>query len=234
MQLKKLQASMNVHQRGLSLVELMVGITVGLFIVAAASLMVSTQLVDNRRLLLETQIQQDLRAAADIITRDLRRSGSFRLDQGHVALANSSAGGADNILMSVSPMAGTATTVVDYAYMRSLAEVGPYGFRLISGAIESRQGAGGWQALTDRNTLLVTAFNVTPAHELPTVMACQRLCIDSTQNCWPTLQVRRFDIEITGRAVTDAAVTRTVRTRVRLRNDDVNFRNGPIGAPLCP
>ena len=51
----------------------MVGVAVGLFVVAAASMLVATQLSDNRRLTLETQVQQDLRAAADIITRELRR-----------------------------------------------------------------------------------------------------------------------------------------------------------------
>ncbi len=43
-------------QRGLSLVELMVGITDGLFVVAAAATLVANQLSDNRRLLLETQV----------------------------------------------------------------------------------------------------------------------------------------------------------------------------------
>ena len=56
-------------QRGMSLVELMVGITVGLFIVAAATTLMANQLSDNRKLLVETQIQQDLRASMDIITR---------------------------------------------------------------------------------------------------------------------------------------------------------------------
>ena len=61
--------------RGLSLVELMVGITIGLIVVAGATLLTATQLSDNRRLLLETQVQQDLRAAADIIAREVRRGG---------------------------------------------------------------------------------------------------------------------------------------------------------------
>ena len=63
-------------QRGLSIVELMVGIAIGLIIVAAASLLMSGQLNENRRLLAETQLQQDLRAASDIITRELRRIGA--------------------------------------------------------------------------------------------------------------------------------------------------------------
>ncbi len=61
----------------MSIVELMVGVTIGLIVVAAASLIMSGQLVENRKLLLETQLQQDLRAAADIITRELRRAGSL-------------------------------------------------------------------------------------------------------------------------------------------------------------
>ena len=62
--------------RGLSLIELMVGIAVGLFIVAAATVLVSGQLGENRRLMLDTQLQQDLRATADIITRELRRANA--------------------------------------------------------------------------------------------------------------------------------------------------------------
>ena len=63
--------------RGLSLVELMVGIAVGMFVVAAAATLVATQLTENRGLQLELQVQQDLRATADIITRELRRGASL-------------------------------------------------------------------------------------------------------------------------------------------------------------
>ena len=63
------------RMRGMSLVELMVGIAVGLLIVAAATCVLVSQLHDHRRLMLETQLQQDLRTASDIIVRELRRSG---------------------------------------------------------------------------------------------------------------------------------------------------------------
>jgi type IV pilus assembly protein PilW len=62
-------------QRGLSIVELMVGITIALFILAGATLVLTTQLDSNRRLLLEAQLQQDLRTTADMISRDVRRAG---------------------------------------------------------------------------------------------------------------------------------------------------------------
>lgn len=62
-------------QRGLSIVELMVGITIALFILAGATLVLTSQLDSNRRLLLDAQLQQDLRTTADMISRDVRRAG---------------------------------------------------------------------------------------------------------------------------------------------------------------
>jgi len=63
------------RQAGLSLVELMVGITIGLIVVAAASLMMTNQVTENSRLLVETQLQQDLRAAAELMLHEMRRAG---------------------------------------------------------------------------------------------------------------------------------------------------------------
>lgn len=67
------------QSHGLSIVELMVGITIGLFILAGTTLMLTSQLSDNRKLLLEAQIQQDLRATADMISRDIRRAGYWAM-----------------------------------------------------------------------------------------------------------------------------------------------------------
>ena len=84
------------RQRGLSIVELMVGVAIGLFVVAAATMLVSTQLSDNRRLMLETQVQQDLRASADIITRELRRAGHWGKARDGVWFAGNVAAVRDN------------------------------------------------------------------------------------------------------------------------------------------
>ncbi len=63
------------RSRGLSLIEMLVGIVVGLFLVTGALRFFADYLDDNRRLLLETRINQDLRTVADLIVRDLRRAG---------------------------------------------------------------------------------------------------------------------------------------------------------------
>ena len=68
-------AMMRLRSRGLSIVEMLVGIAIGLFVVAGATLVATGQLADNRLLMLETQLQQDLRATADLVARELRRGG---------------------------------------------------------------------------------------------------------------------------------------------------------------
>ena len=62
--------------KGLRFLKWSAGIAVGLVVLAASVLVVTGQLTENRRLLLDTQLQQDLRATADIITRQLRRAGA--------------------------------------------------------------------------------------------------------------------------------------------------------------
>jgi type IV pilus assembly protein PilW len=219
-----------IGQRGLSLVEMMVGITVGLFIVAAATMLVTTQLGDNRRLLLETQVQQDLRATADIITRELRRAGYWAGAQQSYWYPASSTGIPKN------PRAGVSLTGIDevtYAYDRDINNSGPYGFKLESGRVKTFLG-GSWQELTDWNVLRVTALTIAEQDGPPTLLPCPRECVGGGTACWPTLTVREIVVTITGQAANDAAVQRTVSSRVRLRNDLVAFNDAANPNDICP
>lgn len=207
------------RQRGLSLVELMVGIAVGLLVVAAATLLVTTQLGDNRRLLIETQVQQDLRAAADIITRQLRRTGHWQAAAQAVAQAG--------VPAVANPYAGFtvgAGFVDNIQYSSPTGEFGPFGFQRIGNVLQTRLAGAGWQELTDPRVLKITDFRVTllddaaPRHP-PLQLACPRLCPDGTKDCWPTLTVRELVVDIEGEAVSDPAVRRRLSTVVRLRND---------------
>ena len=64
-------------ERGLSVVELLVGVAIALFIAAAGATLLASHLRENRALLLEARLMQDLRTAADLVTRDLRRAGHW-------------------------------------------------------------------------------------------------------------------------------------------------------------
>ena len=215
--------------RGLSIVELMVGIAVGMFVLAGASLLASSQLSDNRQLLLETQVQQDLRATADLIARELRRGGYW---------ANAGSTVWPAAAPAVNPYRGAWTDIGaggrsewSYSYSSDTdgttendAEDGAerFGFALnqADGVIEMRLGGAGWQALTDPNVVRVTRFSVTP-NPLTIVVPCSKACPGGGNACWPTHVVLDYGIVIAASAVHDGRVGRSIRSDVRLRNDRV-------------
>lgn len=216
-------------QDGMSIVELMVGVALGLFVVAATALMVSSQLSDNRRLLLETQLQQDLRASADIITRELRRASYDTSALSRVWHPTQTSSPGQSSFGALTPTSGAGLSEVQFKYRRRSGDEGPYGFKVEDYALKSMIG-GQWQTLTDRNVMKVTSFQVdltTPAtYPLP----CPKLCAGGTQDCWPELQTRVATVTITGQSAVDPNTTRTLTTSVRLRNDFTQFN----GAELCP
>ena len=228
--------SMWCAQRGMSLVELMVGITVGLFVVAAATTLMANQLSDNRRLLVEMQIQQDLRASMDIITRQIRRAGALTTGFAEVGLATSTgAGGAKSVYTTVTPTAVAPTADdVRFVYYRNAAEDGPYGFKLETNIIKTLAAEAGWQELTDANVMKVTAFTVTPVQVASTTLPCPKLCSDETASCWPQLVVRDYTVSITAEARNDPTVRRSMSSKVRLRNDWVHFKDVANPNAVCP
>ena len=108
---------------------------------------------------------QDLRGAAELVSRDLRRAGHWaaaasgvrRGDEPivvnpHAEIAAAS-GAAAVVALSFSTGAGDAASVDDSER---------FGFRLRNGAIEVQLGARNWQALSDPGTVVVTSFSVVP------------------------------------------------------------------------
>jgi prepilin peptidase dependent protein B len=212
------------RQRGLSLVELMIGITVGLFVVAGASFMLSNQLHDGRRLMLETRVQQDLRAAADIVVRELRRAG-YSGSAAHAAWFRGTTG--------IQPSSYTTITAgdsqVSFRYgvdndNNFVATDEQFGFRLAGGAIQFQLGGGNWQALTDTDTLVVNRFTITEnVQTIDLNRFCARPCIATgVTTCGPQQIVRDYDIRIEGYAPSDRTVQRSLRAAVRPRNDPVS------------
>ena len=220
--------------RGLSLVELMVGITIGLFVVAAATTLASNQLVDNRRLLLELQIQQDLRATMDIMTRQLRRAGTNVLaSQSYVS--EDGLGGLKSTNSAVTP-AAAVNTQTEFRFVRNAAEAGPFGFVLdvANGVVRTDLGAGNWQELTDRNAMRVTGLTF---DSQPTIfsarMPCPKLCPGGGgTDCWPRMVIQRIVITITAEARSDASVRRTLTSEVRVRNDWI--QDTTAATRVCP
>lgn len=220
-------------QRGLSIVEFMVGAAIGLVVVGGAIKVFVDLFTNNRRQLVEVRLNQDLRAAADIIARDLRRSGYWE-------------GAATGVSQALVPNPFTNTNVttvaaneVGYSYDRDRngardATAEQAGFQLNGNVIRMLVG-GAWQPLTDPATVQVTNFfveNNASAEQVvsraafcPCVSSsgpsrCDPAVVDTLPNR-PLMVIRYVDIVIEGRATNDNAMTRQVRESVRLRNDEV-------------
>lgn len=211
--------------RGVSIVELLVASAIGLVVVAAAGSVVAAHHAAARRVQTEARLMQDMRTAAGLVARDLRRAGHWSaaasavrrgdeplLANPHAAIAPATSA-ASAVALSFSTVDGDLTAVDDSDR---------FGFRLRGGAIEMQLGAGNWQALTDPATLVVTAFRVEPRLEEAELSTfCERPCAAGSTTCPPRQQVRSFAITVTGRAATDSQVTRSLRGTVRVRNDVV-------------
>ncbi len=221
-------------QRGLSVVEMMVGVAVGLFVVAAATLVVSSQLSSNRRLLLDTQIQQDLRVAADVITRDLRRAGSLNDTSARQLFWYPQPSASTTVLTSSAQTITQSTTSdITYRYQRYLGGGAVnYGFRLNGNKLQSRTGSN-WQDLTDDTVMKVTSFSITPAPSATAVIPCPNLCPAGGTACWPTFQVRNYVVAIAAQAANDATISRSIRTRIRVTNDLITNNTGSTTS-ICP
>ncbi len=207
--------------RGFALVELMVALTVGLLVVAAGLALVSIHVRDNRSLVHESRLVQDLRSAADMVTRGARRAGYW------AEAAAGVAHGASAPMANPYAAVAAAPAALAYAFSRDAVENHTldaneaYGFRLNKGVIEMRLG-GSWQALTDAGTLTVTAFDILPTvQERPLEGLCLHACAAGDAACPPRHQVRSLAVHISARSAVDATVLRSISTHVRLRNDAV-------------
>lgn len=157
--------------------ELMIGIVVGMIVVAGVIAIYVTNVRGGTYTIRNAKLNQELRATMDIIVADLRRAGYWG---GAVTVAGVPASSANPFSLrsgsqtDVNVMtSGTARSCIMFAYDRDssgdatapLAEI--FGFRfstdkvemLTSGNQQSNDCTGsGWSAVTDNNTIVIDAL----------------------------------------------------------------------------
>jgi prepilin peptidase dependent protein B len=214
------------RQRGLSLIELMIGTTIGLFVVAGTVSLYATNASSSRHLLAEARLNQDLRAAMDLVSRDLRRSGYWGNAIKGTTITGSGTATTANPYRGVSSTDDEVSGEVAYQFSReaeddALTDNEQFGFHLEEGVLKMQTEKDGWADMTDIHQVTVTNFSITT---VPTPIAlgslCTVVCAVGTPNC-PTMTVRHFTISLTGRSATDTSVERTLKASVRPRNDQL-------------
>lgn len=207
------------RQRGLSLVELLIGIAVGFFVLGATIFLVVGFGGENRRLLLEARLNQDMRAAMDIVTREVRRAGYWQNAQAGAWYYGQVGTPVPYEDTNYATITTPSSSEITYNYSKdadnATATNEQFGFRLSSNTLQMNIGSG-YQDLTDSGSTRITGFTVQPRTPSQVIaIACVTTC---TVNC-PTLEVREYTITMTAEAAGDSTVTRTMRSDVRVRND---------------
>jgi type IV pilus assembly protein PilW len=221
------------QHRGISLLEMLVTIALGLFLVGATAGLLTSQLAEHRRVLLDTRVTQELRAVLDLVTRDLRRAGYW----GHAAnAATNPATAPANPYDGLYPPATAADSRLGYAYNHDEVEDDivagneRFGLRLnstnrsvdwrLSGSAVAPVNADNWNALTDPNLLRVTRVSVSSREDsLDLLERCANpSCPPGSTSCPPRLLQRLVDIEVEGVATTDPTLRRRLSARITLRN----------------
>lgn len=235
-------------QKGLSLVEMMVGLTVGLLILAATLAMYLSASRGGRDTLNAAKLNMELRGAMDVMVEEIRRAGA-----GGSGATNPFANPGSTDL-SVSQNGSCIEFAYDADGNGQLATAEPFeffGFRVQGGALWMRNGGAGnvgacangaWERLTD--PAHVTIQRVGNAPYFAITYQCMNTATGNagTGRCVAgnavfddaaggtmvnLLELREVAINIGGQLVNDPAMRMSLSQRVLVRNHRVQ----PAGTP---
>lgn len=217
-------------QRGITLVEMLIGLTLGLAIVAAALAHLGSQVSESRHLLSGARTIRELRAVSDIMTRQLRRAAYWddATAEGiwHPALGRPHAGA--DLPTQANPHAGIYITPqggLDFWASPQGDDTGPtrnVSIRRNEGVLQMRLDArSGWQDLTDPRTLTVTRFDARLQEERTSLAsACGTACPQGS--ACPGVRVRSVVLALSARPADSGAPEVRLSWRAHLPNDVVD------------
>lgn len=218
--------------RGLSLLEVLVGLALGLFVAAGATTLLSQFLGENRRLLLQMRVEQQVHAVAALVLRDLRRAGHWTAS--HQGIARDGAPGNVNPNAAIEDAdPGHPSDTLRFSFSGAGGEAGSgaddeTGFRLFRGQVDAGFG-GRWQPLTDPAIVTVTAFELTLRQRaLDLERHCARprplgACAGGGV-CPPRLLRRSVALRLEAQSAQDPSIRHAFESAVDLRNDVVEGR----------
>jgi len=199
-------------QQGLSLLEILIAMVIGLFILGAVLGLFVSMIKSDSDNIKAIQLNQELRNVMGLMTRDIRRAGSNRNAAVNATTTPPtnpfSVAGTTRLTIGSNPQ-GTANACVIYSYDSNEASE-LYGFRLdeANHTIEARVSgstcsAAGWTDLTDSTYISISGL--TFADTTVTVAG---------------INLRQINITLTGNLENDPTVVRTLSETVKLRNDE--------------
>ena len=213
-------------ERGVTLIELMIGMLIGLLVVGIAVQMYVSTLGITRQTTQTVRLNQELRAISDLIVTDLRRAGYWSGATSGVAnpyseLVSDGSGGGTHVNVFNAP-SGAANGCVVMAYENATPSTSEhfYGYRIAAGGLvemltatsyasgsfvdcTTSSATASWDALSDFRTTNIESlvFSFEPAVS------------------WAESSSKSIEFSLIGSARDDAALRREITEQVRIRNE---------------
>jgi len=215
-------------QQGLTTIELMIGLAIGLFI-SGSMLSMWINLQSSALVALQqSRLHQDLRAINHVMARDIRRAGywAWSPDSNVSITENPFMMAINNIQIGRANNTETSASCLTYSYDRnrdglvSSGNIEQFGFRLHNQAVEMRTGGspfncqqGLWQDISQHGTVITDlTFTLQNENIFPST-GC-----NPNQTC---LKRRLVNIHLTGHLQTQPDQSITLEEQIRIRNDSL-------------
>lgn len=208
------------RQRGVSLIELLVGLVVSLLIIAAAAATYLTTARTGRDAINSARLNVELRSAMDIMVEEIRRAGYSAVGGGTNPFNNL-------VAATYTDLTVTGGTCIEFAYDNDgdgLVDADEFfGFRVVNGAVQMRdRTAGGgviaacangtWQPITDASVVTVAPRGGLDYFVLS--YQCLNSRTDQTTAARCVAGVATFDDAVTAGTTVDLIETRSVAINV--------------------
>ncbi|WP_415902249.1 PilW family protein [Neptuniibacter sp. QD29_5] len=203
----------------MTLIELMIGLVVGLIVISGAIYTFLVSFKSSRDVVYSARLNQELAAITSIISDDIRRAGHW-VQVGGLSSPYSDVGDDFNLVSSTCALYNYDT---DADSIVSAAEYSGVRFSdsaiwvKTSGTSMTSCSAGAWERLSDENFMSVDAMTLTDS-SLCTVNASSAVCPASVGTD-EVASVREINITITASVVNDSDWTKTVQETVKIRNN---------------
>lgn len=212
-------------QQGITLIELMMGLAVGLVLTFGMVLFYSNISRISNDTLRTTRLEYELQTAMRMIATDLRRAGFSAGASGLIGSNIVNPFMVTNVSDIMIPRSDCILFTYDIDMNGALTPIGTaasddrFAYRLNNQTIQIRPttdnqfscDASTWENLTNPNIIEITSlvFSLTQDSEV----------LDPADPTGATITVRDVNITITGRLVSDNSISRTISSQVRIRND---------------
>jgi prepilin-type N-terminal cleavage/methylation domain-containing protein len=200
-------------QAGLTLIEMMIALLIGLIITAGVLTIFVSNIKSSTENTKMIRMNQQLRSTMNLMTDELRRAG-YSSSQSELQ----NVGGALNYV--------GATQCLRYSYAEPDGSFKNHAFELANGVIYWRENAGkdcsegGIQPLTDINIIEITKFDIGPS-----------FMISTADN---KIKIPRLKITLTGKtSLNPGEAQRSISTTVRVRNECVVVKDAVNGDINC-